>query len=158
MPVNTTRRLFFKGGIIAVTAIFAGVAGLLKPLTAFAERNREAFSARSESEALSAFFPDQKIETSEDIDIGVHDVVENGAYVPVNISTKLPGVSSITILVDKNPNPLIANFNLAPECTAFIATRVKMAEPSDVIAVVRSQNKLFSARKYVEVIAGGCGS
>lgn len=155
--MNRTRRKFLKGSLVTMAAVFAGVTGLLKPLLAFA-RNVTAFSAKTESEALSAFFPDQEITPSDAINIDVHDVIENGAYVPVNISTKLPGVSSITILVEKNPNPLIANFNLAPECTAFIATRIKMAEPSDIIAVVRSQDKLFSSRKFVQVIAGGCGT
>lgn len=156
--MNSTRRLFVKGGMVAVTAVLTGITGLLKPLTVFAARNREAFSAKSESEAVSAYFPGQGIKPSDAIDIGVHDVVENGAYVPVNITTKLPGVNSITILVEKNPNPLIASFNLGPECTGFIATRIKMAEPSNIIAIVRSQNRLFSARKYVDVIAGGCGT
>ena len=154
--MNHTRRLIVKGGMIAITAIATGITGLLKSGLVFA-KNRDAFSAKTESDALSSFFDDQQIEPSDAIAIDVHDVVENGAVVPVRITTTLPGVDSITILASKNPNPLIASFNLGPECTAFIATRIKVAEPSEIVAVVSSQGKLFSARKYVEVIAGGCG-
>jgi predicted secreted protein len=53
--------------------------------------------------------------------------------------------------------PLIANFKLHPLCQGFIETRIKMGESSDIIAVVRTDDQLYSARKFVEVIAGGCG-
>jgi sulfur-oxidizing protein SoxY len=155
--MNTGRRLFIKGSLIAITAAATGVFSLLKPLVAFAAKNRKAFSAETEADALAAFFPGEGIAASDAIAIGVHDVVENGAVVPVEIRTTLPAVESITILAEKNPNPLIASFNLGPECSGFIATRIKVAEPSDIVAVVRSSGKLFSARKFVEVVAGGCG-
>ena len=143
--------------MLAITTITSGMFSLLKPLTVFAARNQPAFSAETESDAIAAFFPGEQITESDAIEIGVHDVVENGAVVPVAISTKLPAVESITILAGKNPNPLIASFNLGPECSGFIATRIKVAEPSDIIAIVKSQGKLFGSRKFVEVIAGGCG-
>ena len=155
--MNLPRRLFIKGSVIALAAISTGVFSLLKPLVAFAARNKAAFSAETETDALAAFYPGEEIAASDAIEIGVHDVVENGAVVPVEIKTTLPDVKSITILVEKNPNPLIASFNLSPECSGIIATRIKVAEPSDILAVVRSNGKLFSARKFVEVVAGGCG-
>lgn len=152
----STRRFFLKT-LMAGSALLAGLGSFLKPLVAFAERNSAAFSAETEAEAIAKFFPDQNITPSDAITISVHDLVENGAVVPVEINTSLPETSSITILVEKNPNPLIANFDLSPECSGFIATRIKMAESADIVAVIKSQGKLFSARKYVEVIEGGCG-
>ncbi|MCK5104042.1 MAG: hypothetical protein KAR17_14555, partial [Cyclobacteriaceae bacterium] len=98
-----------------------------------------------------------EVTPSDAITIGVHDLVENGSVVPLKIKTDLPNVESITILVEKNPNPMIANFNLAPACTGFIATRIKVAEPSYITAIVKSEGKLFSTKKFVEVIEGGCG-
>lgn len=151
--MNHTRRHFLKV-LLAGTAVLTG---LVTPILALATRNREAFRADSEADALAAFFPGEMITTSDAIEIDVHSLVENGAVVPVKINSELPSVSSITILVEKNPNPLIASFNLAPECKAFIATRIKMDQPSDIVAVVRSENKLFSTRKFVEVVEGGCG-
>lgn len=151
--MNHPRRHFLKV-LLAGTAVLTG---LVRPILALATRNREAFRADSEADALAAFFPGETITTSDAIEIDVHSLVENGAVVPVKINSELPSVSSITILVEKNPNPLIASFNLAPECKAFIATRIKMDQPSDIVAVVRSENKLFSTRKFVEVVEGGCG-
>ena len=152
----STRRVFLKA-LMAGSALIAGLGSLLKPLVAFAERNNGAFSAETEAGAIAKIFPDQNITPSDAIKFNVNDLIENGAVVPVEITTSLPETSSITILVEKNPNPLIANFNLGPECSGFIATRIKMAKSSDIVAVVRSQGKLFSARKFVEVIEGGCG-
>lgn len=151
--MNSTRRFIVKCSLISAAALLSG---FLKPLLAFAARNQQAFAAKTEPDAIAAFFPDQNIETSDAIKIGSYSLVENGAVVPVTITTTLPSVTSITILVQKNPNPLIASFNLSPECTPFIATRIKVAEPSDIVAVVNSNNKLYSTRKFVEVIEGGC--
>ena len=130
---------------------------MLKPLLAFADRSMDAFSAETEVNALAEFFPGLEVTPSDAITIGVHDLVENGAVVPVKIKTDLPNVESITILVEKNPNPLIANFNLSPECEGFVATRIKVGEPSTITAIIKSDGKLFSTKKFVEVIEGGCG-
>jgi len=152
-----TRRNFISQALSGTTIILAGVGGLLKPLLAFAGWNVDAFSAETEVDALTKFFPGLEVRPNNAITIGVHDLVENGAVVPVKVKTDLPNVESITILVEKNPNPLIANFNLSPACAGFVATRIKVGEPSTITAIVKSDGKLFSAKKFVEVIEGGCG-
>lgn len=145
------RRLFLRF-LLAVN----GAALLLRPLLAAAGWNTTAFSATTEQDALAALFPGQSIEPSEEIRLETHDVVENGAFVPIQVETGLPGIDLIAIVVEKNPNPLIAQFEPGPRCRAFIATRIKVGEPSDVTAIVRSQGKLFSRRRFVEVVEGGC--
>lgn len=134
----------------------SGAALLFRPLLAAAGWNTAAFSATSEKDALATAFPGETIEASDGIRIETHDVVENGAFVPVQIECELPEVDLIAIVVEKNPNPLIAQFELGPRCRGFIATRIKVGEPSDLVAVVRSQGRLFSRRRFVEVVEGGC--
>ena len=146
------RRKFFRS-LLGL----AGLGLLLRPISVLAAWNKEAFAAVTEKDALEKFFPGETISASDAVTIDAHDLVENGAYVPVQIESTLPAVQSITLLVENNPNPLIASFELAPECPAFIATRIKMAKPSDVIAVVKSNGRLFSARKFIKVVEGGCG-
>ncbi|MFT5131903.1 MAG: sulfur-oxidizing protein SoxY [Gammaproteobacteria bacterium] len=131
--------------------------GLLKSVAARAEWNVDAFAAETEAEALNIIFPGREVISSDAIRIGVHDLVENGAVVPVKIECDLPAVSSISILVEKNPNALVAHFDLSPECKAFVATRIKVGAPSDIIAVVQSEGKLYSKRQFVTVVDGGCG-
>lgn len=133
------------------------ISSLLKPITAFAKWNEVAFSAVDLDKAIAAYFPDQEIKESGEIAIGVHSVVENGAVVPVKIKTDLPKIESITIFVDKNPNPLIANFDLSPDCVGFISTRIKIQESSNIIVTVKSDGAIFSARTFIEVHEGGCG-
>ena len=136
---------------------FPVLGSLLRSAAALAEWNVDAFAAGTERGALDAFFPSREIIPSDAIKIGVHEVIENGAVVPVKIDTDLPAVQSISIFVEHNPNPLIAHFDLSPECKGFIATRIKMNQPSDIIAIVQSDGKLYSKRKFVEVVEGGCG-
>ncbi|NKB36125.1 MAG: thiosulfate oxidation carrier protein SoxY [Gammaproteobacteria bacterium] len=133
------------------------VSSLFKSAAVFANWNIEAFTKTSEKEALESFFPDREILESDAISIDVHDLIENGAVVPVKIKTELNAVSGISLLVERNPNPLIAHFDLSPECRPFVATRIKIGVPSDIIAVVESEGKLYSRRKFVEVVEGGCG-
>jgi sulfur-oxidizing protein SoxY len=133
------------------------ISGLLKSITVLAKWNTEAFSAEDFDEAIAAYFPDQEIQASEKITIGVHPVVENGAVVPVKIKTDLPDIESITIFVDKNPNPLIANFDLYPGCVGFISTRIKVQQNSNIIAIVKSGGAIFSKSTFIEVHEGGCG-
>ena len=155
--MKITRRNFLSRLLSGSTIILAGLGGLLKPLLAFADWNVDAFSAETEVDALAEFFPGLEVTPSDAITISAHDLVENGAVVPIKVKTDLPNVESITILVEKNPNPLIANFNLSPACAGFIATRIKVGEPSTITAIVKSDGKLFSTKKFVEVIEGGCG-
>ncbi len=155
--MSITRRNFISQLISGATIFVAGLGGLLKPIFAFANWNVGAFNAESESDALANFFPGFEVTPSDAITIGVHDLVENGAIVPIKINTDLQNVESITILVEKNPNPLVANFNLTPVCVGFIATRIKVGEPSNITAIVKSDGKLFSTTKFVEVTEGGCG-
>lgn len=155
--MKITRRNFISSLVSKASLILAGASGLLKPMLALADWNVDAFSAKTETDALSAFFPGLTITPSDAITISVHNLVENGAVVPIKVKTDLPDVESITILAEKNPNPLIANFNLTPACVGFVATRIKVGEPSTITAVVKSNGELFSAKKFVEVVEGGCG-
>jgi sulfur-oxidizing protein SoxY len=136
---------------------FPVLGSLLRSAAALAEWNVDAFAAQTEREAIDIFFQNREIIPSDAIKIGVHEVIENGAVVPVKIDTDLPAVQSISIFVEHNPNPLIAHFDLSPECKGFIATRIKVGQPSDIIAIVQSEGKLYSKRKFVEVVEGGCG-
>jgi sulfur-oxidizing protein SoxY len=131
--------------------------GLLKPVTALAKWNQAAFSAVDFDEAINAYFPNQKLQESNKITIGVHPVIENGAVVPVKVNTDIANPESITIFVDKNPNPLIANFDLFPGCLGFISTRIKIQVPSYIVVAVKAEGKVYTTKTFVEVHEGGCG-
>ncbi|MDX1519543.1 MAG: thiosulfate oxidation carrier protein SoxY [Gammaproteobacteria bacterium] len=151
------RRRFLKSLAALTGLLLAGTSTVLRAALAASGRNKPAFTSDEQSAAIEKLFPGQTLLPSDAIDIQVHDLVENGAVVPVEINTRMESAESITILVEKNPNPLIAHFRLGPRCQPRVATRIKVNEPSNITAVVKANGKLFSAVKFVEVIEGGCG-
>jgi sulfur-oxidizing protein SoxY len=151
------RRSFLQGTLAGGAIAVAVGAGLLSPRQVLAAWPKGAFEAKSVPDALKDLFGDAGSTTSGDIKIKAPDIAENGAVVPVNVTTSLSGVSAIAIIAEKNGTPLAANFELAANAKSDIATRIKMSETSDVIAVVKAGGKMYSARKNVKVTIGGCG-
>lgn len=155
--MNTNRRTFLKG-TLATSAVAAAVgAGLLTPRQVLAAWDKPAFQATDVQDAIKGMFGSALTTPSSAIDIKAPDIAENGAVVPVTIKTSLKDVSDISIISEKNPTPLVASFGLAPNSKGFVSTRIKMAKTGNVIAVVKSGGKLYSARKEVKVTIGGCG-
>jgi sulfur-oxidizing protein SoxY len=121
------------------------------------ERPKDAFAESELDAAIRGLFGSEPITETDEIKLGIAELAENGAVVPVKVNTTLTGVESITLFGEKNPVPLIAQFHFHADNPGFVATRIKMAESSNVIAVVRAKGKLYSGKKFVEVTVGGCG-
>jgi len=134
--------------VAAVVLAFPGTA------LAWAEN---AFAATTLADAEAALFPDNPAQASEQVKLKAPQIAENGAVVPITVSTDLPDVSNISILVDKNPNPLCASFNLDPSLESEISVRIRMGETSNVVAIVKAGGKTYQASQEVKVTIGGCG-
>lgn len=141
----------------ALLGVMTVVGLLLRPLAALAQRHQQAFSAQQLAGALRALFGDRTPEPSSAITLDVEPRIENGAVVPVQINAAVDAVTSISIFAEKNPNPLLARFHLAPRCRPVVATRVKVGAPSDLLIVVETRDRLLSTHKFVDVVEGGCG-
>ncbi len=157
MNTDTKRRVFLKGSLAAGTVGVAVTAGLLTPQTVLAAWPEKAFHAKKTDEALSNSLGSGTTEASDKIKIKAPDIAENGAVVPVTVSSDLPGVENIAILSSANNTPLLAVYNLGKNTMANVSCRIKMAKTGDVIAVVKSGGKLYANRKSVKVTIGGCG-
>lgn len=151
--MNLLRRHILKSASAA--AALAVTTSLLGG-NAFAARNTAAFSAKTLADALKGMGAESATE-SHDIIVKAPDIAENGAVVPVEVTSNIADTTNISILAEKNPNPLIASFNLSDGTLPFIATRIKMAKTSNVRAVVTAGDKLYTAVKEVKVTMGGCG-
>ena len=155
--MNTKRRTFLKGAGAAGTVAVAVAAGLLKPTEVLAaEWNKAAFDAKGVPDALKVLNATGAAD-SKDILIKAPDIAENGAVVPVEVTSKIAGTSSIAILVEKNAAPLTADFDLANGADGYVSTRIKMGQTSNVRVVVKAGNKSYTAVKEVKVTIGGCG-
>ena len=75
---------------------------------------------------------------------------------PVTISTTLKNVESIIIVVENNPRPLVATFEMMSRALPEVSSRIKMAETSQVMAVVKTHTGNYSTSKDVKVTIGGC--
>jgi len=155
--MNTFRRKFLKSTMFVGAAISAIGTGLLVPQRAIAAYMKEAFDAKDVSAALNAALGSDSHTPSDAIKLKAPDIAENGAVVPVTVSSTLPTVESITIIVSANATPLTSTYELPKGTEAFISTRIKMGKTANVLAVVKSNGQLFSASKEVKVTIGGCG-
>ena len=138
----------------AAAAILA--AGLLKPLAALAAWNKDAFGAKSAGDALKSLGAGSPQATS-DIVIEAPQIAENGAVVPIEITSNIPGTTSIAVLVDKNPFPLAARFDFMEGAVPFVKLNAKMGETSDVRVVATAGGKHYAATREIKVTIGGCG-
>jgi len=157
MNTNMKRRLFLKASLAAGTVGMAAGAGLLTPRTVLAAWNEAAFKADTLAAALKEGMGSDAATESAEVTLEVPPNPENGAVVPVAVSTTLSGVQSIGILVEKNPSPLCGVFTLGKRMKPQVSIRVKVSESADIIAVVKAGDKLYSARTPVKVTIGGCG-
>jgi len=155
--MNFARRTFIKGAGAAGTVAVAAAAGLLKPSEVLAaEWNKAAFDAKGMPDALKAIGASAAAD-SKDILIKAPDIAENGAVVPVEVTSKIAGTTGIVMMVEKNANPMVADFELSNGADGYVSTRIKMGQTSNVRVVVKAGGKTYSAVKEVKVTIGGCG-
>ncbi|MEW7977696.1 MAG: thiosulfate oxidation carrier protein SoxY [Candidatus Sedimenticola endophacoides] len=154
--MNIKRRVFLKGSM-ATGTLGVAAAGLLSPTAVLAAWPEAAFKAKKVDEVLTNLMGSSEMSDSAEIKIRAPDIAENGAVVPISVTTTMSGIESIAIVVANNPSPLVASFNPGAGAEGFVSTRIKMGKTSDVIAVVKADGKLHSARKEVKVTIGGCG-
>lgn len=150
------RTLLKTAAAVSTLAVGAG-AGLLKPVQAFAaDWNKSGFDSKAMADALKSIDATSS-EESKDILIKAPEIAENGAVVPVEVTSNIPNTKYIAILAEKNPFPLIASFDLENGAQGYVSTRVKMGQTSNVKVIVKADGKTYSATKEVKVTIGGCG-
>jgi sulfur-oxidizing protein SoxY len=156
------RRVVLKSGGAAAALAALSALGWLKPGRAMAENaagqnwNKDAFESHALLDARKAIGAD--LAQSGDIAfVQTPEIAENGAVVPIGVTSSISGTDSIAILIEKNPNPLAAVFDIPAGTEPAITTRVKMAQTSQVFALVRAAGRYYIAAKEIKVTLGGCG-
>jgi sulfur-oxidizing protein SoxY len=139
-----------------VRSLLALGASLSFPSLLFAARPDKAFAATSAEEAIADYLGATPAD-SDRVQMKIPDIAENGAVVPVTVTTDLEDVESISVVVENNPTPLAALFVMSPNAVAKVAVRIKMGQSSPVRAIVKAGGKIYSTSKEVKVTIGGCG-
>ena len=156
--MNELRRNFLKRtGRLGVLAAAVAAGGLKPAEVLAAARNDDAFKAKSTADAFKALGMTGVTDSSA-IAIRAPDIAENGAVVPIDVTSNVPGTRSISLFVDKNPFPYIGTFDVSQNGVPYVHVRVKMGKSSDVrVVVAAADGKYYQAVKEVKVTIGGCG-
>lgn len=153
--MNQQRRDALRLSTVLGLAVAAGLITAREALAAEGW-NSAAFDTKTVGDTVKAL-GGTAATASRELLITAPDIAENGAVVPVSVSTSLPDVQQIAILVEKNPNTLSASFTFPAGTEAFVSTRVKMAQTSNVYALAKINGKWLVASKEIKVTLGGCG-
>jgi len=145
-----TRRTITLGLVAALGAV------LLNPVRALAAWNDGAFKARSTMDGMKALGISNPQDSS-DIVIRAPEIAENGAVVPIDVTSNIPGTTSISVFIEKNPFPYTGSFEFAAGAVPFVHLRAKIGESTPVRVVVAAGGKFYTAAKDVKVTIGGCG-
>lgn len=149
--MNQARRNILRGTVSTAVLSVAVAAGILRPREAVASSKSNRIP-----EALRALQTSNPTATNA-IQIHAPDIAENGASVFIDFQCALPDVDALMVFVDRNPQPLIAAFHIAPEVVPSLQMRIKVAQTANVWVVARSAGQFYRAAKTVKVTAGGCG-
>ncbi|MCP4187221.1 MAG: thiosulfate oxidation carrier protein SoxY [Gammaproteobacteria bacterium] len=147
------RRTLLKTSLAASVVM---AVGSVIPGRVMAAYPKAAFENKDAAGALNDMFGTSDYAESGDIKIKAPEIAENGAVVPVQVSSSIANIESISIVVSGNPTPMIASFNMHGS-EGFVSTRIKMGKTSDVLAVVKAGGSLHATRQEVKVTIGGCG-
>lgn len=141
----------------AALAAAAGAFGLLVPrLSRAAAWPRDAYAAKTVEDALKNLYGTSRTVASAEVIVRAPSHAENGAIVPVSVSTGLADAQSISILVEKNRRPLAAHIHLLDGAAPYFSVNIKLGASSPVHFVVNAGGKLYSARQSINVTVGGC--
>jgi sulfur-oxidizing protein SoxY len=155
--MDKKRRILLKASMAGGTLAVAAGANLLTPGTVMAAWPSKAFAAKKMDTAMNILSGNTSPVSSKDVKVVVPDIAENGAVVSVKVTTTLPDVESMSIYVPVNTFPLSASYLLSKQMETSISGRIKLAKTTDVVAIVKSNGKLYTAKKGVKVTLGGCG-
>ena len=134
----------------------AVVFAIARPLAALAAWNKEAFSAKTPGEALKSLGIGDAA-PAKDLHIEAPEIAENGAVVPIEISSAIAGTTALIVLLEKNPFPLTARFDFKEGALPFVKLNVKMAETADVRVLAEAGGKYYFAKQEIKITVGGCG-
>jgi sulfur-oxidizing protein SoxY len=146
-----------RGGALSLLTLVAAAGWLPGSASAAETWNKGAFETHSLDETMKALGGSPPVPSKDIVFFSTPDIAENGAVVPIGITSTVPKTEAIAILVEKNPNMLAAVFDVPAGTDASLSTRIKMGQTSNVFALVKADGKYYVNSKEIKVTLGGCG-
>lgn len=167
MRIASGLAIAFSAGLLKPSDVFAGNAWASEwNGAAFTAKSLEAFVIAMSGDTTTPNTPKTVVERGKapglsaakenDIVIEAPELAENGTNVQVTLTSKIPNTDFIALLADMNPNPVCVGFHVLPVNEASYSVRIKVAETSSLIAVVRAEGKWFYMLRDITVMVGGC--
>ena len=147
MMMMTRRRVMVAGAGAAMIALTAGMA---------AAQDVPA-ETKTADEVIAEFTGGADAAEGDGVKLTAPEIAENGNTVPVSVEA--PGASEILLIAAGNPTPGVAKFQFGKlAARQAAATRIRLAQTQDVIAVAKMADGSFVRTKAnVKVTIGGCG-
>lgn len=155
--MDERRRILLKGAGGALALFLA--AGALRPVAAYANPwNRAAFEAAEIGAALAALGAQEMRHAADHagIVLRVPAFPDNGAVVPIEVVSHIPGTNAIAVLVHENFHPLAARFEFAAGAVPAVALRAMLMESSVVQAVVEADGRFYTVRRQATITTTEC--
>ncbi len=151
MKVN--RRKFLK------TSVALSAAGIyfLKSQPVLAEWSAADFAPTNLDAAMKQILKGKPIVETDKIELTIPEIAENGAVVPVTVTSSLKDIKTISLVAEQNPVPLTVQMEITPDIEPFLSARLKLASSSFVYAIAEGEKVCYSVKKKVKVTIGGCG-
>ena len=152
------RRKFVRDAVALAAAWVAGGSGVFYSILAnAAPRPDAAFLAKDVETAMMEALGTLEATPSDQIKLDAPLQAENGAVVPIEVSTTLPSPESIAVVVPKNPTPLLTVIETTPRTGSYFRMRIKMGGTDQVMVYVKSGGQWYVTSQEVRVAIGGCG-
>jgi sulfur-oxidizing protein SoxY len=151
------RDVLKTGGGLTLLSLVAAAGWHVPGDARAADWNKAAFETKTLDETVKAIGGNASTPSKDITFFATPDIAENGAVVPIGVTSSIPKTESIAILIEKNPNMVAAMFDIPQGTDPSISTRVKMGQSSNVYALVKADGKYFVASKEIKVTLGGCG-
>ena len=129
---------------------------LMTSLKTWAVWDSASFYSKNLEDAYQHLFGSSELIESYRIKLKTPNITNNREAVPISVKTSIKNVESIYVFVKDNPQPLAASFQIPTGTLAEVSTRIRLAQASTVIVVIKSDGKLFSKSREVKLATGGC--
>jgi sulfur-oxidizing protein SoxY len=148
--MNRREALAAGGGALAASVGLAGPGLVTSP----------AWAANDYADQIKAF-TDGETPAEGRMKLELPELAENGNTVPLSVAVDPPEgvhVEEILVLATANPNSRVIRFRFSAMSAPEAATRIRLAETQDVIAVAKLDDGSFLAvSRQIKVTIGGCG-
>lgn len=151
--MNVNRRQFLKTSIAYSTVGLT----LLASQSTQATWPADNFAPGSFDATMKQLAKGKPIVETDKIELTIPEIAENGALVPVTVTSSLNDIQNISLMVEQNPVPLAIQTQLMPDLVPFMSARLKIASSSFVFAIAEGEKACYSVKKKVKVTIGGCG-